>query len=151
MFYLFLFSLVLFLAAGWQIEEETEERESREHEQKEQDRSLGEPLSVAMHYGMKLQDDLGLYIRNDGILLCSQTIQYRIERKDIVEVAVHSSKKEKTTFKAVKEWFYDQQDGSSYYIVIGYKNAANKLKVLTLRTEHLPSQVQEKLDQLKQV
>lgn len=149
MFYLFLFSLVLLLAAGWQSEEETEERESREFEQKEQDLSLGEPISVVMHYGMKLQEDLDLYIRNDGILLCSQRIQYRIERKDIVEVSLHSSKKEKTSFIAVKEWFYDPQDESSYYIVIGYKNAANKLKVLTLRTEQIPSQVQEKLDQLK--
>lgn len=149
MFYLFLFSLVLFLATGWQIEEEMEERESQGHEQKEQDQSLGEPISVVMHYGMKLQDDLDLYIRSDGILLCSQRIQYRIERKDIVEIAVHSSKKEKTSFIAVKEWFYDSQDVSSYYIVIGYKNAANKLKVLTLRTDHLPAQVQDKLDQLK--
>lgn len=149
MIYLLFFSLVLLFALGWQKSEEMEGIMPEQKEQESVRQVLDEPISVSMHYGLKMQDNLDLYIRNDGLLLCSQTVQFQIHRRDIVKVAINASNKEKTSLEALKGIFYNQREERTHYIVIGYKNAASKLKVVTLRAENLTDRCRKKLDQFK--
>ncbi|QSX08890.1 hypothetical protein J0B03_02050 [Alkalibacter rhizosphaerae] len=110
--------------------------------------SNDEPIVVYMHHGIRIQEELEFYVEPDGLLLCSEATQYHIPLRNIVRVTVDMQNGPIDSKSLVKRFLAKMWKDKVHYVVIGYKNASQKLKVLTLHVPELTNETINKLNSL---
>jgi hypothetical protein len=102
-------------------------------------------LTVYLQKGIHTQHELECLIRPDGLVLRDDDTQYMIPRKNIVRIAVDVREQAKINVGWFSRWRFPTIKKTVPFVVIGYVNSAQKLKVLTLQVPGLSADTEKKL------